>query len=347
MKENNKLVYVEFLRLFTTLLVIMVHICNSARLIEDNVPLINKTICIAGYNLFCVSVPIFVMITGLLLLNPEKNITVEKIIKKYILRMVLVLLTFGVGYSWMELIFDQKTINPIQLVYAFGNMLKGETWAHMWYIYMLIGLYALTPLFRALIMRDNDKEIKFFIAVMFLFICIPHMIEGFTGFKLNFYTPITYIYPLYYVLGYYLGNMKYDTGKDKYIYTLGIISMFILIGSAFIQSYCGIESFENVALFSSPFILFFGMFIFISFRDKRQALEKYYSKLIVSQSRHSFGIYILHMFFVNIIYKLFKINPLNYPIIISLPLMLIIVYTGSFIGTWILLKIPFLRKYIL
>ena len=89
------------------------------------------------------------------------------------------------------------------------------------------------------------------------------------------------------------------------------------------------------------------MFIFISFRDKRQALEKYYSKLIVSQSRHSFGIYILHMFFVNIIYKLFKINPLNYPIIISLPLMLIIVYTGSFIGTWILLKIPFLKKYIL
>lgn len=91
------------------------------------------------------AVPIFLMVSGALFLDKTKSIPIKKLYKKYILRLVLILLTFGTLYALMELIYTNKTINFFTVLTALKNVYAGQSWDHMWFIYMILGLYICIP----------------------------------------------------------------------------------------------------------------------------------------------------------------------------------------------------------
>lgn len=55
------------------------------------------------------------MISGALFLEPTKEISLSKLYKKYIMRMVIVLFTFGWLFALMEVVFVEK-ISPLLLL---------------------------------------------------------------------------------------------------------------------------------------------------------------------------------------------------------------------------------------
>ncbi len=57
------------------------------------------------------AVPIFLMITGILLLDKEKKITYHDCIKKYSKRILLALIVFGIPFSMLEIIMTTKRIS--------------------------------------------------------------------------------------------------------------------------------------------------------------------------------------------------------------------------------------------
>lgn len=118
------------------------------------------------------AVPCFFMLSGALLLNQEKEITVSKLVKKYILRMVLILLCFGTVFSLMEIIFTTKSIQCVDVFTAIINVIQGNTWAHMWYLYALLGIYALMPIYKLIANNALDKELKVILFMLFVFISI-------------------------------------------------------------------------------------------------------------------------------------------------------------------------------
>jgi surface polysaccharide O-acyltransferase-like enzyme len=57
-----------------------------------------------------------------------------------------VLLLFGFVFSLMEVYFSSHTISPSGIMTAFVNVLEGHTWEHMWYLYVLLGIYLVLPI---------------------------------------------------------------------------------------------------------------------------------------------------------------------------------------------------------
>ena len=62
-------------------------------------------------------------------------------------------------------------------------------------------------------------------------------------------------------------------------------------------------------------------------------------------SDSSFGIYIFHMLWVNLLYKVFRLNPLDYPLLILVPI-LVVVFLLSDLTTVVYKKIPVIGKFI-
>ena len=60
---------------------------------------------------------------------------------------------------------------------------------------------------------------------------------------------------------------------------------------------------------------------------------------------NSFGIYIFHMLWVNILYKVVKFNPLEYGVWVIVPMMLLIL-VASDITTLVYKRIPYIGKFI-
>lgn len=70
-------------------------------------------------------------------------------------------------------------------------------------------------------------------------------------------------------------------------------------------------------------------------------------KLAKSISRCSFGIYLIHPFFINVLYKMLDVTPTNFPIIgigFAIPLLWLLVFILSWGGTFLMLKVKFLSK---
>jgi hypothetical protein len=67
------------------------------------------------------------MITGVLFLDPEKNISFEKILKKYVLRIILAIIIFGIPYCFMEIFFDANMLfNSCYARAPLSPMLKAD-----------------------------------------------------------------------------------------------------------------------------------------------------------------------------------------------------------------------------
>lgn len=337
--------YIEFLRILATFIVVIDHIVVVAISQFSKQLTVNKAITYYSIrHIVHVCVPIFVMITGYLLLNPQKEIPLKNIVKKYVFKMVVVLFSFGTFYSWIELIFDSHKVSILQIPKAFYNVLIGKTWDHMWYLYMLIGLYFIIPILKKFINNSTKKDLDYFLIVNIIFLSIFPMINNLFKINIGFTIPIATLYPLYLVLGYYIGN-DFIKIKKKYLYLIAGIDILVFISSSILDNKYGLLGFRRLGDYDSIFVLSLSVFVFLLVKQAKDFCDKHYNNTIKLISRCSFGIYIIHMFFINVLYKVLKVNPLNHNSLIILPLS-ILIFVLSFIGSFILTKIPFIKKYI-
>lgn len=111
------------------------------------------------------AVPLFVILTGALLLQPSKaNEPLKVFFKKRVSRIGLPLIFWGIVYfAWRYFVNGEAlTVDAIT-----QGVLAGP-YFHFWYIYLLLGLYLLTPLIRIIVAYADWKIIKYFLLVWFV-----------------------------------------------------------------------------------------------------------------------------------------------------------------------------------
>lgn len=142
--KHEKIIGLEFLRLIATIGVIGDHVPLCTVKYFDNVATDMDKFIYFGTMMFCHwPVPIFMMITGYLMLN-KKELNYSNI-WKYFNRILFLLVGFGFIFALMELYFNEHTLSLSILSKAIYNVFVGQTWKHLWYLYMLLGIYLLLP----------------------------------------------------------------------------------------------------------------------------------------------------------------------------------------------------------
>lgn len=79
------------------------------------------------------AVPIFVMITGMLLLSPEKNISIQTIFSKYIKRIFIILVFWVIIYA---LVTQMVSSDEFDIKILANKIINSHY--HLWYLYTLI-----------------------------------------------------------------------------------------------------------------------------------------------------------------------------------------------------------------
>ena len=342
--SNKKNMTLEYIRALSTIAVVSIHTVNSGIIYSgDDALHALVAFFLAIKNIIYWAVPCFLMITGYLLLNPEKSVPIKKLFGKYILRMVLVLATFGAAFSWIEIFFDEKYFAPVQILQTYGNILTGNTWAHLWYVYTLIGLYLFLPLYRAVAKCASDKELLYLVAVIFFFQTVLPVFEHFTGYALGFSVHIAAVFPLYLLLGEVRRRRIVSMERKTAWIVFSVSSLLIAVLSMF-QVFADLDL-SVLFGYSSPLTVIMAYALFCIFEYTTLPSGGVKEKIIREISLKSFAIYIIHMFFVNIEYQFLHLRLLDNIAASMLILVLIVVNLWvSYIVAWIMKKIPVLNK---
>lgn len=103
-------------------------------------------------------VPVFVMISGALLLNPEKREAFTSFYQRRALRIAPAIVFWSVFYLlWGALMYHLDGV-PMDAAAWLRKASSGEPYYHLWYLYMLVGLYLFAPYLRALYQRCSQRQ---------------------------------------------------------------------------------------------------------------------------------------------------------------------------------------------
>ena len=287
--EKQKVAFVDNLRLISTIAVIVQHTSS----VSYSSFCVDKT-SFGGWLLSFIwvicrfAVPVFVMTTGYLLLQPSKSVDYTKVFNKYCLRIVIILLTIGMAYAWLEIIFAQKEISIIQFKESLINVLQGNLWDHMWYLYMLIGLYIVIPQIKAFVVNISLHELDVFIGISVFFSVIMHFINVWTGFELGV-KPAVGLWGLYLILGYRVALININ---NKVVITILCCTLFFIGFCLLYKEDASFFTFMSSHMgYDSPIIFVLSLCVFLlANKGGESKLYSVGSKL----AKYTFGIYIFH-----------------------------------------------------
>lgn len=347
----KKEVWIEALRVIGVLSVILIHTCatmtNNYNINELGA---HAYFVLDELMLVCrFAVPIFIMISGYLLLNPQKDITAKKMFG-YIRRMFLVLLVFAFPFAVIENVVQTKSFLVGGVFTAFIKMLEGKSWSHMWYVYTLVGLYIITPILRVFIASSDEKTQRIIIAALFVGNGIIPTVSALVQCDFDNYMLLN-IYVMYYILGGYIHrDDNFFNGKEKIIYVFGILSLVISCISEIIYFILtqNLPEWNHKAsnMFIPPLAL--AIFVFAKKHFDELRLNSKLYKVIASISSCSFAMYLIHPVFINLFYKFIHITPMKfYPFIFLGIIALFVIFSiVSYTVSWIMKRIPLLNKII-
>ena len=342
MKKN--FFYLSFLRVVGCVAVVVLHLAASETLIYQNVltgsQMFGMTLV---YNLMMWAVPVFVMVSGALLLDPEKDITIRKIFTSYIKRILIALVSFSLVFRIFDMVMDHEAFTVSGILKGLLNAFTGNGWSHMWYLYLIIGLYLILPALRAVTKSCLVKELKYLLIVGFVVISVLPLTRLF-GISSSFYIHVNTIYPVYFLLGYMLH-------KDIIRIDRRVAAALMVIGAAGIVcgTYFGLKgSIQNPTVltgYASPFVAFLASGIFFLSKDIKEPTEKMKS-IVLSIDRCSFGIYLIHMVFVRLLLRYLQVNLFDYPIWLSVPISAVFIFSVSLVLVYVYCRIIPDSKYI-
>ena len=277
------------------------------------------------------------MISGMMFLG-KTDLTFKDVFKKYLLKILLIIFVIGAGMILMEEIFINKDVSLDLIRRVFLRLIEGDSWAHMWYLYLVFGLYLLTPVFVLITKNIKQKDYQTFLIILFVISIIIPSLNRLFDISIAFNKVGISGYIFYYFYGYYL--YKYDTSKNFRI--INYIISILCIGYTIYRA-IHINTLDNVYSYTTlvPCMLASSTVLLLKGTTVKN------SELINSIGICSLGIYVTHQFFINIIYKVIKYDMIvNYPYI-GLILYSIIIFSSSLLITFLLRKIKFIRKYFL
>ena len=331
--------YIQFLRVISMFAVIATHVCTTAWTDFPGFTISGGALYRTIISVCHFAVPVFFMITGALMLNPNKQISLEKLFKKYILKYSLVILVFCWFFALLEEYFYVKELTFNIFITSFFSMLQGKSWAHMWYMYTLLGTMFAVPMLR-FITKYAEKNINYICITGIIFLSFCPLIETYTGFKFGIVFPISVIYPFYMLIGFWIDNGKYEMNNKICIFLI-VTCVVVLTGLSILNQYINFSI--SYAAYNSPIIVVFSVALFSIFKNSKFQESKITNFL----DKISFGVYIVHMFWINILYKFIKLNPFNLinPLI-GLIVLFIFISCLSIASSWFLKKIPGIKKLI-
>ena len=330
-KEN--IAWIDLLRIIACVLVVISHSCDPYVAQLDNIRPEFLSGAIIG-SFMRISVPLFVMITGILSLpiRHEMGTFYRKKIGRIAIPIAIWSLLLPLIYFAYFQFFSSASPAAASTDFSIGATLSrmwtfvfnfNYTTIPLWYLYMLIGLYLIMPIVSAWLKQATQKDIKLFLYIWIATLIIPYLkmllpLIGYNGpfgsvtlfgvCDWNTYGSFYYVSGFigYIVLAYYLVQFPFKWSLKKTLAiclpTFAVGYAITTVGFILTQKYYpgDFAALEIVWYFTgiNVFMMTVSMFLIV------QKINIKPSKTLSHLASCTFGIYLCHFVFVQMGYDM-------------------------------------------
>lgn len=345
MEKRADVLWVDFIRVVATFCVVSLHSAYPPLYRYNAIPASSWWTSNIYDSIVRMGVPLFFMLSGFLLL--DKTETMVEFFKKRMKKVVVPLIAWSLIYILWKVYYNRsETIS----YYSFYSILLTPAYYHLWFLYVIIGIYLYLPILRVFIRNADIKHLSYFTALWIFAVCLIPIAENVSSSTSKIDLKMISGFSGYLVLGYLIGKM--DITKKWII--LSILAFLIAAGmtafgtfyltrksGAFVETLYNYKS-PNVLLLSvSGFILLRAMAENVLFLNRKKSIS-----IIKKLSSASLGIYLIHTMFLGLIgYNFFgyRFGVFHGSPIYVIPITAFLTFVLSFVFTTILRNIKYVR----
>lgn len=344
---QNRIVWLDVVRFVAMFAVVMCHCCDPFTF-TPSVTSPELKLCGTVYgSLLRPCVPLFVMITGALLL-PVKG-DAGPFYRKRISRVVWPFALWSVLYSmfpWLTGVLGMpKSVVSVCFPYATEPILEqsfttsalntarcllnfGEIDAHMWYIYLLIGLYLYLPVFSAWVEKASERAKLIFLLAWAVTLFVPYY-RAFVNIYLWGSCSWNEFYALYYfagfngylLLGHYLRRHPMPLKRTLLLGALSFAAGYAVTFTGFLRTSLNpsstSEQLELFYYFLSPNVVMMTWPIFALCQHVKVRSQRV-QQWLASLTECGFGVYMVHFFLTGP--SVWLMRTLGTPLYLQIPL---------------------------
>ena len=340
---KERILYPDLLRIIAAFGVIILHVSATGYYHKYEAGTMGWQMRNLYDSLSRFSVPVFVMVSGIFLLNPGNAYSLKKLYFSKILKIAIIYLFWSLFYAAVFVIQGKiRSGQDVSISLFAEKVLNGEY--HLWFLFVICGLYMVSPVLRLIVRSENVMVYYLILSLVFVF--GVHMLDLFPFSRKiadlsirRFDVSLVTGFSGYFVWGYWLSTHKLGRNVRRIIYLAGIVAA------------VGTTVFNGVteSCFRTPDGYFFpsilamatAVFVFFQYGFQGTSMPQRRRKLISLVGKWSFGIYLVHVFFC------IALNYFSHRYPFLIPFTAIIIFFASLITVYVLDKIPVVNKYLI
>ncbi len=331
----------DILRVLCTLALAFIHVSvHNYGVLEQGSTVWNVCNFYNGIARYCIT--LLFMISGLFLLDSNREYPIKKLYGKKILRLLVAYIFWATVYSLVQSFIKTQAINKLFIKNFVWNFIFARY--HLWFLLSLAAAYMIVPFLR--IIAKNKTLNKYFLVLWMFFSVIAPMltwIPGVVGEGASYIindSNMTFVvgYSGLMILGNYLKSTELNKKTRVIIYATSILSVAVSIFANRWVAGTHIDLYGNFA--PASVLISVAIFVFVKQFAAEHTFGPKTEKMITTFGAMGFGIYLSHDLFITLYMDVLGINTLTMPIIV-IPLLCVLVLGSSFVLTLLIRKLPF------
>lgn len=347
MKERKY--YLDILRILACFCVLVNHTNNLV--FQWQVPAFSETWYVSIVYFFAVkvAVPIYLMISGALLLQREESY--KDVFLKRFLPPAIAVFFASMFYFWQRPDYYGEFSIPAFLERIYTRRISNA----FWYMYMYLGLILLLPVLRKAVKMLQERDFLYLAGLHAVVLGVIPMLERYAGWpKLSEHFPLAFlsVYIIYFFMGHYMEHVM----PKKRLNLLGaIVAIVVYLVTTLVPAWLTVQEYAETGSFAfymdnvsritivaqTYAVFYLGQYLF---DKKKRSFRSGTKKVLAVVSSCTFGIYLLSDWLIwelEVFYDLCTGYMNRIPAVVLFELA---IFAVGFLITWILKKIPLAKN---
>ena len=301
-KNTQRLAYGDPMRIIAIGAVLLIHAADPPVFQYEHAPRLTWWVCNTIKSACLWAVPVFIMLSGALLLNPARHEPANTFYRKRAHRVAVPLVFWTLFYlAWLKYYRGRD----LDLAYAIKRVLSGTPYMHLYFMFVLAGLYAFTPPIRHVTRHTNSKQITALAAGVLTVATASSLIQCASGYpsylhRNAFSSFVPYLG--YYLMGYALRNTTLTTRQLAWAAAAFIATT---AATAAASGYLAATAGRPLALafyeYLSPFCVGQSVAAYLLIANLTRHIKP--TKTLAYLASLTFGVYLVHPIFLDILYN--------------------------------------------
>lgn len=291
MKE--RLFFFDLLRCVAAIAVIAIHVLSPYKEALNEISFGQWATAVAVNSASRWAVPVFILITGALLISDKKPLDMEYYVKRRFAKVLIPFIVWSLFYAYFSG-WSADGFSSAIAIKSIQELWRSPTYYHLGFFYYFIPLYFVIPIFKWLA-NNNYDSVLYSITALWLMSCTLFL------FKVNgWWDNKLWLYMGYLPAGYLLYTQMPNTKKiviySAFLGATAITTTFAMIVYLSLQN--GHYTIERWLSYNTINVVIAAAMVFIFCHYIAQKFSNKLKAAVIVISKNSLGIYLLHPIFL-------------------------------------------------